>query len=88
MAFAGAKRLYDAVAPNIFTTALIRVNNGMIHCSKGSISTSAVRAVQRVVEEAAIADGTIRLTKGGKIRFSNSIPASERQRPRNILLNA
>ena len=85
---AGAKKLYDAVAPNIFTTAYIQINDGMIHCSKGSISGSALRGVQRVIEEAAIADGTIRMTKAGKIRFSNSIPASERQRLRNILLNA
>jgi hypothetical protein len=85
---AGVKRLYDVVAPNIFTTAHIRINNGTIHCSKGSMSTSALRGVQRVVEESAIADGTIRMTKAGKIRFSNSIPDSERQRLRNILLNA
>jgi hypothetical protein len=60
----------------------------MIHCSKGTVSSSALRGVQRVVEEATIADGTIRMTKAGKIRFSNSIPDSERQRLRNILLNA
>lgn len=85
---AAAKKLYDAVVPNISTTALIRISNGIIHCSKGSISSSALRGVQRVVEEMAIADGTIRITKAGKIRFSDSIPASERQRLRNILLNA
>jgi hypothetical protein len=88
VAFAGAKRLFDAVAPNIFTTAHMQINNGMIHCSKGSISSSALRGAQRVVEEGAIVNGTIRMTKAGKIRFSNSIPASERQRLRNILLNA
>src|SRR5437879_4453128 len=87
-ALAGVKRLYDAVAPNIFATANIRIDDGMIHCSKGSISSSALRGVQRVVEEAAIVNGTIRMTKAGKIRFSNSIPASERQRLRNILFNA
>ena len=81
---AGAKKLYDAVV----TTALIRISNGIIHCSKGSISSSALRGAQRVVEEMPIADGTIRITKAGKIRFSDSIPASERQRLRNILLNA
>jgi hypothetical protein len=85
---AAVKKLYDSVAPNVVTTALIRINNRMIHCSKGSVSGSAIRGVQRVVEEAAIADGTIRITKAGKIRFSDSIPASERQRLRNILLNA
>jgi hypothetical protein len=96
---AAVKKLYDSVAPNVVTTALIRINNRMIHCSKGSVSTSALRGVQRVVrkthlyavapvEEAAIVDGTIRITKAGKIRFSDSIPASERQRLRNILLNA
>jgi hypothetical protein len=85
---AAAKKLYDAVAPNTSTTALIQINNGMICCSKGSVSSSALRGVQRVVEEAAIVNGTIRMTKAGRIRFSNSIPASERQRLRNILLNA
>ena len=48
---AAAKKLYDAVVPNISTTALIRISNGIIHCSKGSISSSALRGVQRVVEE-------------------------------------
>ena len=85
---AAAKKLYDAVAPNISTTALIQINNGMIHCAKGRVSSSALRGVQRVVDESAIPGGTIRITKTGTIRFSNSIPASERQRLRNILLNA
>src|SRR6266481_8687850 len=84
---AAAKKLYDAIAPNISTTAVIRVNNGIVHCSKGSVSSSALRGVQRVIEEESIAHGTIRMTKAGKIR-SDSIPASERQRLRNILLNA
>ncbi len=86
-ALAGAKKLYDAVASNISTTADIRINNGMVHCSKGSISISALRGVQRVVEESAITHGTIRMTKAGKIRFSDSIPRLRRQRLRSILVD-
>jgi hypothetical protein len=48
----------------------------------------ALRAAERVIAEAAVAKGAIRITKGRKIRFSDSIPAAERQRLRNILLNA
>ena len=66
---AAAKKLYDAIAPNISTTAVIRVNNGIVHCSKGSVSSSALRGVQRVIEEESIAHGKIRMTKAGKIRF-------------------
>lgn len=84
---AATKKLYDVVAPNITATARIRITNGVIHCSKGSVSSSALRGVQRVVKEASIADGKIRMTKARKVRFSNSIPDSERQRLRNILLN-
>jgi hypothetical protein len=87
-ALAVAKRIYDATAPNIFTNAIIRINNGELRCSKGSIPSPALRAAQRVIAEAAVAKGAIRITKGRKIRFSDSIPAAERQRLRNILLNA
>jgi hypothetical protein len=74
--------------PEYSAIAVIRVKGGIVHCSKGSISNSALRGVQRGVEEGAIVHATFRMTKAGKIRFSNSIPASERQRLRNIRLSA
>jgi hypothetical protein len=84
---AAAKKLYGAVAPNISTTAVIQLNNGMIHSSKRQrVQFSSSRRAARL-EEASIADGKIRLTKTGRIRFSGSIPASELQRLRNVLLN-
>src|SRR5207248_1123740 len=74
------RKSFETLLPrNISTTAVIRVNNGIVHCSKGSVSSSALRGVQRVIEEASIAHGKIRMTKAGKIRFSDSIPASDFQ---------
>jgi len=55
--------------PEYFHNCVIRVNNGIVHCSKGSVSSSALRGVQRVIEEESIAHGKIRMTKAGKIRF-------------------
>src|SRR4051812_3661950 len=85
---AGAAKAWSRFSPSVFADSVIRVVGGVAHLQKGSISSAALRAVERVLGEVGVTDAKITLTRAGTVRFSSSVPASEHQRLRNILLNA
>lgn len=85
---AGASKAWDRWSPNLLADAAIRITHGVAQCTKGSIPTATLRAVERVLNGAGVIEAKITLTRAGSFRFSSSVPASEHQRLRNILLNA
>ncbi len=83
---AGASKAWSRWSPALFAGAVIRVVGGTAQCVKGGISTAALRAV--VLSDGGVTEAKITLTRAGTVRFSSSIPESEHQRLRNIVLNA
>jgi hypothetical protein len=85
---AGASKAWSRWSPSLFAGAVIRVVGGTAQCVKGGLSTAALRAVERVLSDGGVTEAKITLTRAGTVRFSSSIPESEHQRLRNIVLNA
>jgi hypothetical protein len=82
---AGASKAWSRWSPSLFAGAVIRVVGGAAQCV---MSTAALRAVERVLSDGGVTEAKITLTRAGTVRFSSSIPESEHQRLRNIVLNA
>jgi hypothetical protein len=70
---AGATKAWSCWSPAIFADVVIRVVNGVVQCQKGSISSAALRAVERALSDVGVTDAKITVTRAGTFRFSPSI---------------
>ena len=73
--------------PSPFCRVLIRIGQGAVRLQKGSLSPRAKEHLADVVRESHLLKGFITISTGDRVTFSHQIPATIRQRLRNILLN-
>jgi hypothetical protein len=75
------------ILPPPHAALLIRIRGGQLKIARGQLHAQAREFIAGILREAGIAKGFIAMTPGGSILFSPNIPASTRQRIRNVLLN-
>jgi hypothetical protein len=75
------------VVPPPHAALLIWIRGGQLHISRGRLRAQAREFLSEILRETGITSGFIAMTPGKWVAFSPNIPASVRQRIRNVLLN-
>ena len=68
-------------------TLLLRVRPDSLIISRGRLKPYAKEYVVEILKDFGVRKGFIAMTPGNRVVFSRHIPASARQRLRNVLLN-
>ena len=75
------------VVPPPHAALLIWIRNGQLHIFRGRLRAQARDFLTEIISESEIMTGFIAMTPAKWVAFSPNIPASVRQRIRNVLLN-
>jgi len=75
------------VVPPPHAALLIWIHGGQLYISRGRLRPQAREFLAEILRETGISSGFIAMTPAKWVAFSPNIPASARQRIRNVLLN-
>lgn len=77
----------DAISPSGLPMVHLRYRQGKCFCIFGAVPGWIMDQIREILTEADVPQAVIKQMKGGRFRFSNSVPDEVRQRIRNLLVS-